>query len=170
MTDTSESMSETDETYMRRAIELAAQAEAAGDVPIGAVLVSGDFVIETKNEKERRPDATAHAEMLALREAASQLHAWRLSEATLYVTKEPCIMCAGALIAARIKRLVYGASDPKGGADGSAFDILRSPKTNHRIEVTSGILEAETSEQLRRFFKRKRKCAMRHTSELTEAD
>ena len=108
-----------DEIYLHRAIELAAEAERAGDVPIGAVLVNGDVVLGAKNEKEQRRDATAHAEILLLREAARRFGAWRLSEATLYVTKEPCVMCAGAIIAARIKRLVYGAKDPKGGADGS---------------------------------------------------
>ncbi|HTA53354.1 MAG TPA: tRNA adenosine(34) deaminase TadA [Candidatus Acidoferrales bacterium] len=145
-----------DETYLRRAIELAGEAERAGDVPIGAVLVSGDLVLEAKNEKELRRDATAHAEMLLLREAAQRLGAWRLSEATLYVTKEPCLMCAGAIIAARIKRLVYGAADPKGGADGGAFDVLRSPKTNHRLEITAGILESEAAAQLQHFFRRRR--------------
>ncbi|MBV9057491.1 MAG: nucleoside deaminase [Candidatus Eremiobacteraeota bacterium] len=145
-----------DERYLRRALELADEAARAGDVPIGAVLVSGDLVIEAKNEKEARRDPTAHAEMLLLREAAARLRAWRLSDATVYVTKEPCVMCAGALIAARVKRVVYGARDPKGGADGSAFDVLRSPKSNHRIEVTSGPLEGEAAEQLRRFFRAKR--------------
>ncbi len=141
---------------MRRAIELAAIAQEAGDVPIGAVLVCGDLVIETKNEKEARPDPTAHAEMLAIHEAARRTGAWRLSEATLYVTKEPCVMCAGAIVAARLARVVYGARDPKGGADGGAFDYLRSPKTNHRLAVESGVLEAETAEQLQSFFRRKR--------------
>ena len=94
--------------------------------------------------------------MLLLREAARRLGAWRLSEATLYVTKEPCVMCAGAMIAARIKRLVYGARDPKGGADGGAFDVLRSPKTNHRLEVTPGVLEDEAAAQLARFFRERR--------------
>jgi len=131
-------------------------AAAAGDVPIGAVLVSGELVIEAKNEKEARPDATAHAEMLLLQEAARRQGAWRLSDATLYVSKEPCVMCAGAMIAARIKRVVYAARDPKGGADGGAFDILRSPKTNHRLEVTAGVLEEEASEQLQAFFRQKR--------------
>ncbi len=145
-----------DEAYLRRSIELAAQAERNGDVPIGAVLVSGDLILEAKNEKELRRDPTAHAEMLLLREAARRLDVWRLSEATLYVTKEPCLMCAGAIIAARIRRLVYGARDPRGGADGGAFDVLRSPKTNHRLEVTAGILEAETAAQLQRFFREKR--------------
>ncbi|MBV9332827.1 MAG: nucleoside deaminase [Candidatus Eremiobacteraeota bacterium] len=146
-----------DEIYLHRAIELAAEAERAGDVPIGAVLVNGDVVLGAKNEKEQRRDATAHAEILLLREAARRFGAWRLSEATLYVTKEPCVMCAGAIIAARIKRLVYGAKDPKGGADGSVFDVLRSPKTNHRLEVTSGVLESETAEQLQHFFRERRR-------------
>jgi len=145
-----------DERYVRRALELAHAAAQAGDVPIGAVLVSGELVLEAKNEKESRPDATAHAEMLLLREAARRLGVWRLSEATMYVTKEPCVMCAGAMIAARIKRLVYAARDPKGGADGGAFDVLRSPKTNHRVEITTGVLEAQAAEQLQRFFRDRR--------------
>jgi tRNA(adenine34) deaminase len=145
-----------DERYIRRALELADEAARAGDVPIGAVLVSGSLVLEAKNEKELRPDATAHAEMLLLQEAARALRAWRLSEATLYVTKEPCVMCAGAMIAARVKRVVYGASDPKGGADGGAFDVLRSPVSNHRIDVTAGVLQTEAAEQLQRFFREKR--------------
>jgi len=145
-----------DEANLRRALELAEAAAAGGDVPIGAVLICGDLRLEAKNEKEARRDPTAHAEMLLLREAARRLDAWRLSRATMYVTKEPCVMCAGALIAARIERLVYGARDPKGGADGSAFDILRSPHTNHRLEVTAGVLEAEAAEQLQRFFRSRR--------------
>jgi tRNA(adenine34) deaminase len=146
----------TGDGYMRRAIELAARAEAEGDVPIGAVLVCGDVVIEAKNEKEARPDPSAHAEMLAIREAAAQLGAWRLSGSTLYVTKEPCLMCAGAIIAARIGRLVFGAYDPKGGAAGSVIDAFSSPAANHRVAVTGGILEEETSRQLRAFFAKKR--------------
>ena len=145
-----------DERYLRRTLELAARAEAQGDVPIGAVLVSGDLIVETCNEKELRPDATAHAEMLALREATAQLGVWRLADATLYISKEPCVMCAGAILAARVKRVVYGAPDPKGGADGGAFDLLRSPLTNHRIDVTAGVLEEEAAEQLRRFFRARR--------------
>ena len=145
-----------DEANLRRALELAEAAAAAGDVPIGAVLICGDLRLEAKNEKEARRDPTAHAEMLLLREAAHRLDAWRLSRATMYVTKEPCVMCAGALIAARIARLVYGARDPKGGADGGAFDILRSPLTNHRLEVTAGVLEAEAAQQLQRFFQARR--------------
>jgi len=145
-----------DERYLRRTLELAARAEAQGDVPIGAVLVSGDLIVETCNEKELRPDATAHAEMLALREATARLGVWRLADATLYISKEPCVMCAGAILAARVKRVVYGAPDPKGGADGGAFDLLRSPLTNHRIDVTAGVLEEEAAQQLRRFFRARR--------------
>jgi tRNA(adenine34) deaminase len=153
---TPEPHSAEDEIHLSRALELAEQAARAGDVPIGAVLVSGELVLEAKNEKEQRPDATAHAEMLLLQEAARRLGVWRLSDATIYVTKEPCVMCAGAMIAARVKRVVYAARDPKGGADGGAFDILRSPKTNHRLEVTAGVLEAEAAAQLQRFFRAKR--------------
>ena len=145
-----------DERHIGRALALAEEAARAGDVPIGAVLVCGDLVLEAKNEKELRNDATAHAEMLLLQEASRRLGAWRLLGATLYVTKEPCVMCAGAMIAARIKRLVYGASDPKGGADGGTFDILRSPRTNHRLEVTAGVLADRAAEQLQRFFREKR--------------
>ena len=145
-----------DERYVRRALQLAAEAEAAGDVPIGAVLVSGDLVVEAKNEKEARGDATAHAEMIALQKAASQLRVWRLPEATMYVTKEPCVMCAGAMVAARVKRLVYGCKDPKGGAAGSIVDVVQNPDLNHRLEVTSGVLEDETAAQLQAFFKKRR--------------
>lgn len=145
-----------DERYLRRALELADNAAAAGDVPIGAVLVSGDLVLEAHNEKEARPDATAHAEMLLLREAAGRLGTWRLSEATVYVTKEPCAMCAGALIAARAKRVVFGCRDPKGGAAGSVLDLLNHPALNHRVAVTGGVLEAEAAAQLQAFFRERR--------------
>jgi tRNA(adenine34) deaminase len=145
-----------DERYISRAMELAAQAEAAGDVPIGAVFVCGNLVLEAKNEKESRPDATAHAEMLLLQKAAAELKAWRLSDATVYVTKEPCVMCAGAMVAARVKRLVYGCRDPKGGAAGSVLDLVQHPSLNHRVEVTGGVLEAETAAQLQAFFRKRR--------------
>lgn len=148
---------ELDKRYIRRALMLAAEAEANGDVPIGAVLATGEVVIETKNEKELRGDATAHAEMLALQRAASELKAWRLPDATMYVTKEPCVMCAGAMVAARIKRLVYGCKDPKGGAAGSIVDIAQNPELNHRIDVTDGVLEEETAAQLQAFFRKRRK-------------
>jgi tRNA(adenine34) deaminase len=137
-------------------MELAEEAADAGDVPIGAVLVSGGLVLEAKNEKETRPDATAHAEMLLIQEASRRLGVWRLSDATIYVSKEPCVMCAGAMIAARVKRVVYGARDPKGGADGGTFDLLQSPLMNHRLVVTAGVLEDEAAAQLQRFFRQKR--------------
>ena len=137
---------------MRRALELAAEAETAGDVPVGAVFVSGDVVVEAQNERERRADPTAHAEMLAIAEASRRIGAWRLGEATLYVSKEPCVMCAGAIVAARISRLVYGASDPKGGAAGSVIDVFGSAAVHHRVQVIGGVLEQESARQLRDFF------------------
>ncbi len=144
-----------DEAHLRRAMELAAEAAAAGDVPIGALLVVDGRVFEARNEKERRPDPTAHAELLVIRAAAEALGRWRIG-GSLYVTKEPCPMCAGALAAARIERLVYGCRDPKGGAAGSVIDILGSAAVNHRVEVIDGVLGDETAAQLRRFFQEKR--------------
>ena len=146
----------TDRDYMQRAIELAARAESEGDVPVGAILCVGELVIERWNRKEASNDATAHAELLAIVEASRVLGRWRLHDATLYITKEPCAMCAGAIVAARVGRVVYGASDPKGGADGGTFDILRSPKTNHRLEVLSGVMEEEAAAQLVAFFRTRR--------------
>jgi tRNA(adenine34) deaminase len=146
----------TETTAMRRAIELADEAALGGDVPIGAVLVCGDRVFEARNEKERRPDPTAHAEILAIRAAAEALGVWRLPNATLYVTKEPCAMCAGAIVAARIERVVFGCRDPKGGAAGSVIDVFASEAVNHRVSVESGVLESETAEQLRAFFSSRR--------------
>jgi tRNA(adenine34) deaminase len=141
---------------MRRAVELAASAAAAGDVPIGAVLVCGERTFEARNEKESRADPTAHAEVLAIRAAAAALGVWRLPAATLYVTKEPCAMCAGAIVAARIERLVFGCRDPKGGAAGSVIDVFGSAAVNHRVAVEAGLLEAETAAQLRAFFAERR--------------
>lgn len=138
-----------------RAIVLAEQAAASGDVPIGAVLAVDGRHFESSNEKEARPDPTAHAELLAIRAAAEALGRWRVG-GTLYVTKEPCAMCAGAIVAARIERVVYGCSDPKGGAAGSVIDIFGSAAVNHRVEITSGVLESETASQLRSFFAAKR--------------
>jgi len=136
-------------------MDLAAEAAAAGEVPIGAVLVVGTHVFEAHNEKERRPDPTAHAEILAIRAAAAALGVWRIG-GTLYVTKEPCPMCAGAIAASRIERLVFGCSDPKGGAAGGAIDVLASPAVNHRVQITAGVLEDETAGQLRDYFRAKR--------------
>ncbi len=150
-------MTESDAAHMRRAIELADEAAATGDVPVGAVLACGDRTFEGRNEKERRPDPTAHAEMLAIRRAAEALGVWRLPEATLYVTKEPCAMCAGAMVAARVERLVFGCRDPKGGAAGSVIDVLGSAAVNHRVAVEGGVLEDETAAQLRAFFAARRR-------------
>jgi tRNA(adenine34) deaminase len=147
-----EGVREEDAAHMRRALELAGDAARAGDVPIGAVLVAGGRTFEARNEKEFRPDPTAHAEILAIRAASAALGVWRLPAATLYVTKEPCTMCAGALVAARIERVVFGCRDLKGGAAGGAIDVLASGAVNHRVAVTAGVLEAETAEQLRAFF------------------
>lgn len=140
-----------DESGIRTAMLCAERAAAAGDVPIGALFHVDGWMFEGWNEKEARPDPTAHAEMIVLAQAARVLGRWRLG-GTLYVTKEPCAMCAGAIAAARVERLVFGCSDPKGGAAGGAIDLLASPALNHRVAVTSGVLAAETAAQLRAFF------------------
>lgn len=145
-----------DEDAMRSAMALADDAARDGDVPIGAVLVAQERTFFARNEKERRPDPTAHAEILALRSAAATLGTWRLSGGTLYVTKEPCTMCAGAIVAARLARVVFGCRDPKGGAAGSVIDVFTSAAVNHRVTVTAGVLETETAAQLRAFFATKR--------------
>ena len=149
-------MNDDDEALLRRAIALAAQAAEAGDVPIGAVLVTDGGTFEAQNEKERDADPTAHAEILAIRAASTALGRWRIG-GTLYVTKEPCPMCAGAIAAARIERLVFGCRDPKGGAVGSVIDILRSTAVNHHVEILDGVLHAETAQQLRDFFAERRR-------------
>jgi tRNA(adenine34) deaminase len=150
-------MSSTDELYMHRALQLARCAEAEGEVPVGAVLVAeGRVVAETWNRPISSNDPTAHAELLALRVAGKALGNYRLVGATLYVTLEPCAMCAGAMVHARIARLVYGAPDPKAGAAGSVFDLLRSEALNHRVEVEGGVLGEACGELLRRFFQARR--------------
>jgi tRNA(adenine34) deaminase len=151
-----------DASYMARALELAEHAALDyGEVPVAAVLVCGDLIVEAGNEKERRPDPTAHAEILVLREAARRLGVWRLSGATVYVTKEPCLMCAGALIAARVDRVVFGAYDPKAGAAGSVINLFECVAVNHYAEVVGGVMEAEAGEQLRRFFVARRQDSKR---------
>lgn len=150
-------MSETDERFMREALALARQAEAAGEVPVGAVLVKdGDVIASGWNHPISAHDPSAHAEIAALRVAAETLGNYRLLDTTLYVTLEPCAMCAGALVHARVKRLVFGAPDPKAGAAGSVFDIVRAPALNHRLEVTSGVLADECGLLLKGFFAKKR--------------
>jgi len=146
-----------DERYMQRALELAARAEAEGEVPVGAVLVADDRIVAGSwNRCIALNDPTAHAELSALRAAGQALGNYRLPGATLYVTLEPCAMCAGAMVHARIARLVYGAADPKTGAAGSVFDLLRAPQLNHRVEVTGGVLEAPCGAILREFFRARR--------------
>ena len=141
------------EQWMREALVEAKEAAAAGEIPVGAVVVWRDRIIgRGRNRKEEWGDPTAHAEMLALRDAAQCREGWRLSEATLYCTLEPCCMCAGAMVNARIEGLVYGLRDPKTGAAGSVYDIVRSPWLNHRIRVVSGVLAAEIQELMQGFF------------------
>ena len=138
---------------MRLALGEAAQAPAHGDVPVGAVAVlAGRVVATAHNERERRRDPTAHAELLALRAAAAAVGGWRLSSVSLVVTLEPCPMCAGALVAARVARVVYGAPDPKAGACGSLYNLCADPRLNHEVEVTAGVLEQECAALVRRFF------------------
>jgi tRNA(adenine34) deaminase len=150
-------MTTPDERYMRRAIELARQAEAAGEVPVGAVLVrSGRVVAEGFNRPISLRDPTAHAEMIALRAAAASSDSYRLTGSTLYVTLEPCAMCAGAMVHARVERLVYGAPDPRAGAAGSVFNVVRTPELNHRLDVDGGVLGEECATLLRDFFAARR--------------
>ncbi len=150
-------MTGNDEFWMRRALQLAERARAEGEVPVGAVLVSGDDCIgEGWNKPVSSHDPSAHAEMTALRTGAAQLRNYRLPGTTLYVTLEPCAMCAGAIVLARIKRLVYAAADPKTGAAGSVFNILQTSQLNHRVELTGGILEQEAASLLQTFFRGRR--------------
>ncbi|MDQ6736490.1 MAG: tRNA adenosine(34) deaminase TadA [Gemmatimonadota bacterium] len=147
-----------DELFLRRALDLARAASLAGDVPVGAVVVSGGEVIaEGSNRTIRDEDATAHAEMLAIRAASRSLGSWRLAGCTLYVTLEPCAMCAGAIVLARVDRVVFGAWDPKAGMSGSVGDLLRHPRLNHQPEVLGGVLEEESGGVLREFFDKRRK-------------
>jgi tRNA(adenine34) deaminase len=139
--------------FMRLALREAERALEHEDVPIGAVVVRGGEVLAAAhNERERRQDPTAHAEMIALREAARAVGTWRVLDTVIYVTLEPCAMCAGAIVLARVPRVVYGASDPKAGAGGSVLDVLNEPRLNHRPEVAGGLLAAESAELLGSFF------------------
>src|SRR5438874_3164261 len=147
-----------DETWMAEALVEARNAAAEGEVPIGAVVVyDGRVIGRGRNAREARRDPTAHAEMLALQEAARSLDRWRLTGATVYATLEPCPMCAGALVNARVDRLVYAVPDPKAGAAGTLFDIVRDGRLNHRVEVTTGVLAAECGALLTEFFRARRK-------------
>lgn len=147
-----------DEFYMRLALEEAARAIDVDEVPIGAVIVKNDVVIaKAYNLRETHKDPTAHAEIVAIKRASEALESWRLIDCDLYVTIEPCPMCAGAIVQSRIRRLVYGASDPKAGACGSVMDVIGNPLLNHRVEVFSGVLEDECSSIIRDYFRQKRK-------------
>lgn len=142
-----------DEYFMRLALREAERAMEHDDVPIGAVVVhEGEVLATGRNEREERQDPTAHAEVLALRAAAEQLGSWRVLESVLYVTLEPCAMCAGAIVLARVPRVVFGAWDPKAGAAGSVLDVLAQPRLNHRPEVSGGLLAEECGVLLSSFF------------------
>ena len=146
-----------DKRLMEVALDEASAALEHDDVPIGCVVARGDEVIaRTHNARERDQDPTAHAEVLALREAAAAIGSWRLDDCTVYVSLEPCVMCAGAIVLARAERLVYGAPDPKAGAVRSLYNVADDARLNHRVEVTAGVLEEECGELLRTYFSAKR--------------
>jgi tRNA(adenine34) deaminase len=146
-----------DEHFMRLALREAERAAEHDDVPIGAVVVrDGEVIGAAGNERELRSDPTAHAEVLAIREAAARLGGWRLPDSVLYVTLEPCAMCAGAIVLARVPRVVFAATDPKAGAAGSVLDVLGEPRLNHRPQVDSGLLAAESASLLESFFAARR--------------
>jgi tRNA(adenine34) deaminase len=150
--------SERDVAMMRRALAEAERCAGHGDVPIGAVLArDGEVLAAAGNERELRRDPTAHAEIIVLRAGAEKLGGWRLPGTTLYVTLEPCAMCAGAIVLARVPRVVYGATDPKAGAAGSVLDVLAEPRLNHRPEVRGGLLADESATLLRSFFAERRR-------------
>jgi tRNA(adenine34) deaminase len=148
---------DSDRAWMREALKLARQARDEGEVPVGAVLVSeGSVIGRGYNRRESDGDPLAHAEIAAIRQAASALGGWRLVGCSLYVTLEPCAMCAGALVNSRVERLVFGARDPKAGFCGSLGNLVEDPRLNHRLEVTAGVLEEEAATLLRQFFSRLR--------------
>lgn len=148
---------EADNYFMKEALQEAEKAQLIGEVPIGAIIVyEGKIVARAHNLRETTGDPTGHAEILAIRKAADLKNHWRLTNMTLYVTLEPCPMCAGAIIQARIKRLVFGASDPKAGATGSLMNLVQDERLNHRVEVTSGILGTECGKILKDFFRERR--------------
>jgi tRNA(adenine34) deaminase len=153
----SEGLLAEDEHFMRLALREAERAREQGDVPIGAVVArAGEILAVGRNERELRQDPTAHAEILALRAAAKTLESWRVLDTTLYVTLEPCAMCAGAIVLARVPRVVFGASDPKAGAAGSVLDVLGEQRLNHRPELVGGVLGGECGELLSQFFASRR--------------
>src|ERR1700716_2242230 len=158
-----ELMGQGDEDYMREALRLAKKAYAAEEVPVGAVVVrAGKIIARAYNQVELLKDATAHAEMLALTQAEAAVGDWRLTDCDLYVTKEPCPMCAGALVHTRIRRVIFGCTDPSAGAAGSVMNLLQMPALNHRCDIASGILQHECAAILPNFFRKRR-------SELSDA-
>lgn len=147
-----------DAVFMEEALALARKAAELGEVPVGAVVVrDGRIIGRGYNRRETWNDPTAHAEMIAIRQASVRTGAWRLTGATMYVTIEPCPMCAGALVLARIDRLVYGAADPKTGATGTLYNIVQDPRLNHRMDVVAGVLEDECRDVMQRFFRERRR-------------
>jgi len=146
-----------DEKYMQLAIDQAKIAEENGDIPIGAVIVyKNQIIARAYNQREQLRDPTAHAEIIALTQAAAVMESWHLNGCTIYVTLEPCPMCAGALVLSRMDRLVYGCDDPKTGACKSLYNIVQDERLNHRLEVTSGVLQEQCRQQLQEFFSRRR--------------
>ena len=142
---------------MRLALREADRAAEHGDVPVGAIIVlDGEVIATGRNERELRGDPTAHAEIIALREASEKIGGWRLLDTILYVTLEPCAMCAGAIVLARVPRVVYATTDPKAGAAGSVFDVLAEPRLNHRPDVAAGLFAEEAANQLRSYFAQRR--------------
>ena len=156
---TTETMIESpgDESFMREALRQAQKANEAGEVPVGAVIVrAGKIIARAHNQVELLKDATAHAEMLALTQAEAAVGDWRLTECDLYVTKEPCAMCAGALVHTRIRRVIFGCTDPVAGAAGSVMNLLQMPALNHRCDIASGVLQDECATILQDFFRKRR--------------
>ena len=146
-----------DENFMREALRHAQKANEAGEVPVGAVIVqAGKIIARAHNQVELLKDATAHAEMLALTQAEAAVGDWRLAECDLYVTKEPCAMCAGALVHTRIRRVIFGCTDPAAGAAGSVMNLLQMPVLNHRCDIASGVLQEECATILQDFFRKRR--------------
>jgi tRNA(adenine34) deaminase len=146
-----------DEYFMREALRMANKAVKAGEVPVGAVVVrAGKIVARAHNQVELLKDATAHAEMLALTQAEAALGDWRLTDCDLYVTKEPCAMCAGALVHTRVRRVIFGCTDPSAGAAGSVMNLLQMPTLNHRCDLASGVLQDDCAAILQHFFRKRR--------------
>lgn len=146
-----------DEKYMRIALKLAQKAALEDEVPVGAILVEeGIIIARAYNKREQKNDPTMHAEIIAIRKACQKKKSWRLENCTLYVTIEPCAMCAGTILWSRIKKVVYGAKDPKGGALGSSFNLFEQPNLNHHPEIVGGVLEEQCAHEIKTFFQKKR--------------